>query len=1252
MAVVESRMSLWEALAGRAPGQPVGPADPGLWSAVAERINPAKARPRLRPGIEEANLVSVRGVPYAMLRSPDDRQACYLRLAPEEVELAHLMDGTRTLARLVADFARTTGRLAPDQVRRVAADLAGNRMLEELPVDAFKPLERVNRRPWPVRLGRSLLAILQGRRVALANIDPLITLLYRAGGRLLFTRAAAALMVAVAFLGLFAFGYQWWAGEQSVFLTRDSYFVGAAVLLGLNIMALVCHELGHALATKHTGRRVPSAGLLVYFGIPSVFVDTTDVWMAGRRGRIVTTLAGPTTGLVLAGTSALVGFAVPEAAPWCFKLSFAWYVNALFNLNPFLALDGYYLLMDWLEVPNLRAKGLAWVAARLRRRPPRWRDLDREGRFTALYGVLAVGWLVIALNIGYRIYVDRVAGLGIGLWRSGLVARLLLVAVVAALAAPAVYFGFGWLARRWRRLRRRIADARLERDAPRRLDALRATSLRDLPTHALAQLARSARWVYPRTGSPVVFAGAAQPEVYAVVEGALEARAPGDPVGTVRERVGPGGLVGVGTAVAGIPAPWAWHTAGTTLLAIPSSAVAQAIAATGVTPRGSFGTGAEAEVLLNEAPATAHLSTEDTIGLATVATPISLAPDATVDLRGPFDALLIASGVVVLPDGQTLGRGTLMGPSGEDAPTTVGIARTAVRLFSFPADSGRRLLVRGTTPPGPTSDGEGPAGGNTAPGTGVHPRAGYPPLAVPPGPPKRTRRDQVDGRFERRLRWGLLLVLFLALFVTGGNVLLPPLTWAEMPHDKALLTVERGHAVAVVDGVSTPLSVGDSIYIGASDVVSVAERSRARVTYRGGAASLLCARSEVGVDSLQTTGQPAQPSASMELRRGTALTDTATASPTFNDLAATWRSDSGVAVSTGSAWFAVTGAAVTVSEGTVAVDGSYQPVTHQPIGCPGDPASKRPSTESHGPLSLLLPPPDLPTSGAVETPPPPETTEPTTTGPAVTATPTASSESPTAPPTSSATTTRPATDPGGPSISWATSPAGQTIAQALPTGAPCSNNPLSANLAVHDNTAGVKNRAATHVVFQWLETTPAYNHDQKVGGPDWSSSTPSVKYLGNPNGGGTFAIRATAYDAQGQASNTLEGTLQMAPCRATAPTYGAMTISARVLFPDKTCPNNTHYASIRAEVLDDRTPGVSLSVIYNYEILDPTTGKVLFSGNGKLNWDGAFYGTVDPGFESSSTLNYPMNLWITATDGDGLSSTFAFADMFFDTACG
>ena len=138
MTVIDARTDLWRSLVGRGPDQPT-PAEPGLWQAVVDRLNPAKARPKLRAGVEEVAHTSDRGGTYVMLASPE-RLAAYVRLAPEEVELAHLMDGHRTVAQLVGEFARATGRLAPDQVTRVVADLAGARMLDELPVDAFAPL--------------------------------------------------------------------------------------------------------------------------------------------------------------------------------------------------------------------------------------------------------------------------------------------------------------------------------------------------------------------------------------------------------------------------------------------------------------------------------------------------------------------------------------------------------------------------------------------------------------------------------------------------------------------------------------------------------------------------------------------------------------------------------------------------------------------------------------------------------------------------------------------------------------------------------------------------------------------------------------------------------------------------------------------------------------------------------------------------------------------------------------------------------
>jgi len=1096
VAVIQTQLSVWEALAGRAPGQPVGPADPGLWSAVAQRLNPARATPVLRPGVEDAHLVSVRGVGYVMLRSPDPRGACYLRLDPQEWALARLMDGTRTVARLVAEFARLTGRLAPDQVTRIVADLAGNRMLQELPVDAFRRLDRVHRRPWPARFGRGLLAFARGRRVIIARIDPFVGFLYQAGGRLLFTRPAAVLVALVALAGLGLFGWTWARGAQQIFLAGGGYASGAAVLLGLNVLALACHELGHALATRHAGRRVPVAGFLVYFGIPSVFVDTTDVWMAGRRARLVTTAAGPATGLFLAGAAQLVALADPALAPWCFRLAFAWYLNALFNLNPFLALDGYYLLMDWLEIPNLRPRGMAWVLARLRRRPPRFAALDREGRLVALYGMLSGIWLVIAANLAYRIYVDRVAGLVTGLWRAGWWQRALLAAVVAGLGAPAVFALAGWLRRLAGRARRRLGERRLAADRPRRADALRLSTLGNLPTATLDRLAEQARWVHPRTGEQLVFAGAAQPRAFVVVDGALEGRRPGDPAGTVRERVGRGGVVGLASALTGTAAPLAWYTAGTTLLAVPSAALAAAV---GPLPGPPPVDRAELENLFDRAPALHGLSTEDRLALAGRAYPVDVAPGMPVLLPGPDAAAVVAAGLVALPDGRQLPAGSLIGPYPQ-RPDQPPLARTPVRVWFLPAGTGVRLL------PGPVRPATGPPPGGP-PGFGAHPAGGYPPLAAPPGPPPVVDPD-TDRRFERRLWWLLILLLLFALLLTAANVL-PAKAWAEMPGDRALLTVSRGTVGATVAGRPTVLHAGDRVYVGQADQVRVGDRAGARLTFRGGGYTVLCGGSTVDIGELVSApGVPVAPAGTLSLSRGRLLADTAARTGAFAPLALGLGTASGRVASTGPARYAVSGDSVQVASGTVSRDGTLVPPTGATLSC-GDGLALPPPVPAPAPADTATPsaspsPSDSPSTSPSATPGPTPSRRPSP------------SRTPSAPPTSQPPVDNP------PTITWVTDPgaAKTPLDQQLNSGAVCNNGPVTLS-AVVDVTDDHDPPAAIKVVLHWTGFA-AGSALMLWDGHVYGTLGP-VPNNGTSNRGGTLAVTVTATDSQGHTA-TLRGT--------------------------------------------------------------------------------------------------------------------------------
>ncbi|WP_255657713.1 cyclic nucleotide-binding protein [Actinoplanes sp. L3-i22] len=927
---METRTSVWEALAGRAPGADPGPADSGLWHAVADRLKPGSARPELRGGIEVRHRSTVRGGRYVMLRSPEDGgRSCYLRLSPEEYQLALMMDGSCTVARLVAEFARIAGRLAPDQVRRVVADLAGNRMLEDLPRDAFRPLREMSRAPAPK-------PPIRGRRVLSVPVDAALTGLYNSVGKLLFTRPAVWLGTLLAAVGGVLFVLSWQRGGHALFLSGDSYLLGAISLLLLNVVAMALHELGHALAAKRVGREVPSAGLLLNFGLPTVFVDTSDVWMAGRRARIAVTAAGPATGLALAGLVQVIGLAAPATGGFAFKLAFLFYLHTFFNMSPLLPLDGQYLLMDWLEIPDLRARGLAWISGRLRRRGPRWSVLDREGRLIALYGLLALFWLAAAVALGYRLWTDRVAGLVLGLWYEGVASQLLLAVMVLGLLAPPLYFLAGRFGSGWRRWRRRAAERDQERDMPRRMAALHASDLGGLPEPALQSLAARARWEHPRVGRQLVLAGEEPAAVYVVVEGALHGRRPGDPGGSIRHHAGPGIVVGLAAALTNRTAALDWHAAGgAALLAIPTSTVATVV---GPLPGPPPMERAEAEALFADTPALAGLEEDQQLALIAAAHPVDLEPGAPVILHGPTHAVVVESGVIAMPDGVELRRGTLVGPVGDGTPGMVAQTRTPVRLWIIPDASDLPPLIGFEARPGAPMPSLRPGSPHS-----VRPGAVHPPLAVPPGPPDSDEEFDVDRHFEKRM-W--VFVSLLLVVVLGGVTLdlsAGP-AWAEMPSAKALLTVDEGTATVQTGGVKDKLAVGDRRYLAVGAQVEAPKKGRAWLTFPGGGALRICPGTRLTLDAASVaSGRQAAPSGQVSLATGRVLAGTTGTSGAYRPLALTVARSAGDVTNDGKAWFSADLTTVVVSTGTVTAGGVPSEPTGTTLTC-GDGVKVTPPT--------------------------------------------------------------------------------------------------------------------------------------------------------------------------------------------------------------------------------------------------------------------------------------------------------------------
>lgn len=178
------------------------------------------------------------------------------------------------------------------------------------------------------------------------------------------------------------------------------------VLVGLKVV----HEFGHAIACRRWGGAVPEMGVQMVMLTPCAYVDASASWkLPGARERIVVAMAGMYFESVVAALAALVwagtepGF-VHEVA---FNVvALASIVTVLFNLNPLMKYDGYFVFSDMLGVFNLQQRATeflrAWVAHLCLGYPRPRHDYTRGERWLyALYGPVAFvyrAWLAVAIT--------------------------------------------------------------------------------------------------------------------------------------------------------------------------------------------------------------------------------------------------------------------------------------------------------------------------------------------------------------------------------------------------------------------------------------------------------------------------------------------------------------------------------------------------------------------------------------------------------------------------------------------------------------------------------------------------------------------------------------------------------------------------------------------------------------------------------------------------------------------------------------
>ncbi len=406
------------------------------WSGATQGVSITDQRPMRRLGWALKKLTTAGGEEYFVLKNM--RTGAYLRLTEPQVFLWNLMDGEHTVQDLAVAYFIQYQAMAIDGLLTLLGQLEARGFLAASHVNLYSSTAGAIRRG---RIGPRLYRLWQAltsATISIHGVDRWFAALYRYGGFLLFARPTQVITLVITVAGLAAYVYLALSGRFSVLTGGGDH--AALGLLGLylaQLVALFTHEASHALACKHYKREVRRAGFLFYLGMPSFFVDTTDIWMEPRRPRLLVSWAGPYSGFFLAALASLLTFVIPDQfiAGLLFQFASASALVSFFNLNPLLQLDGYYILMDWLEMPLLRSRAIGFVRTGL------WRKLRHRGSFSkeeqiySVYGSLALVWTVSALWSTLRFFGGTILRFFEGLLgpSAGIVIGGVLVVVLAGL---------------------------------------------------------------------------------------------------------------------------------------------------------------------------------------------------------------------------------------------------------------------------------------------------------------------------------------------------------------------------------------------------------------------------------------------------------------------------------------------------------------------------------------------------------------------------------------------------------------------------------------------------------------------------------------------------------------------------------------------------------------------------------------------------------------------------------------------------
>lgn len=361
----------------------------------------------------------------------------YFSVTDREYFIIQMLDGKHGIKDIVEAFNKKYGEISPRSVNHFIDTLEEKDFIK--PEFDFAFAADYKKEGVKISLLEKILAL----QYSIPHVDKIVTAVYK---RLKWVLSPLPVFIILA--SIVALYYEVFHNYAVLHVGRTlkAYANNPSIILiyySVMLCTVVCHEFAHALVCKKYGGQVNKMGLMIYYFQVCAYADTSDAWLFKEKyKRILTSLSGPLTNAFMAsiflwgyytltpitsGDVSLIHSHLASVGSFLglHNLAFfgivrdllimaaaANFLTSFLNLIPFIELDGYYILADIVDSPNIRMLSMGYVINPIRMlfnkdpypiHPSTW--WKKMGYI--IFGIACLGYGILAFSIVFYFFTFR-----------------------------------------------------------------------------------------------------------------------------------------------------------------------------------------------------------------------------------------------------------------------------------------------------------------------------------------------------------------------------------------------------------------------------------------------------------------------------------------------------------------------------------------------------------------------------------------------------------------------------------------------------------------------------------------------------------------------------------------------------------------------------------------------------------------------------------------------------------------------------